>query len=67
MREAFTNNSVRIFLTTPYLGTELSATKELGVLDLLGDELSSVANYGVGNKILMDLSVKASRIPKLVY
>ena len=46
MRGAFTNKSIRILLPIPYLATELSATTELGVLDLLGDELSSVANYG---------------------
>ena len=49
MREAFTNNSVRIFLTTPYLGTELSATSESSILALLSDELSSVSVYGAPN------------------
>ena len=49
MREAFTNNSVRIFLTIPYLATELSATKESSILALLGDELSSVSVYGTPN------------------
>ena len=58
MREAFTNNSVRIFLTIPYLATELSATTELGVLARLGDELSSVARYGAPNLGLKRLSLK---------
>ena len=49
MREAFTNKSIRILLPIPYLATELSATTELGVLALLGDELSSVARYGAPN------------------
>ena len=49
MRGAFTNKSIRILLPIPYLATELSATTELGVLALLGDELSSVARYGAPN------------------
>ena len=49
MREAFTNNSVRIFLTTPYLDTELSGTTESSILALLSDELSSVSVYGAPN------------------
>ena len=58
MGEAFTNNSVMIFLTIPYLATELSATKESSILALLGDELSSVSVYGTRNLGLKRLNIE---------